>query len=99
MAHHQIVPYNREQLNENSKLFGKEAILAYQQNRKPDYNLERLRRKFLNSDTGASVVIDIKPVSSTIPYVPYSTQYIPDYAMNSNVNQPLLKSKCLCVIL
>jgi len=99
MIHRKIDSDNREQINENSKLFGKEAILAYQENRIPDYNLERLRRKFLNSDTDSSVVIDIKPVPSTIPYVAHSTQYIPDYTLNSNVNEPLLKSRCLCVIL
>jgi len=95
MIRHKIVPDNRDQINENSKLFGKEAILAYQENRIPDYNLERLRRKFLD----LSVVIDILPVPSTRSYIDYNTQYIPGYTLNSNVNEPLLKSRCLCVIL
>ena len=71
--------------DENVKLFGQEAILAYQQKRKPDYNLSSLKEKFKD-------YIDYNSFNTYI--YNFDQQY-------DNVNTPLLGygKNCFCIIL
>ena len=73
---------------ENVKLFGREAILAFHEKRLPDYNLERLKLKF----GIVPAPTPITPISSTLY----------DYSNSNNIdmNEPLLDhNKCLCFIM
>ena len=74
-------------IDENAKLFDQEAILSYQEKRRPDYNIERLKLKFPNKST-------IKPVTAIS-----STDYNYSNYSNYNIDEPLLNKNCKCIIL
>ena len=73
--------------DENIKLFGKEAMLAFHEKRLPDYNLERLKLKF----NIVPAPTYISPISSTL--------YNYSNSKNIDMNEPLLDHKCQCFIM
>ena len=73
--------------DENVIMFGKEAVLAFQEKRLPDYNLERLKLKFCKIPAPTPIT----PISSTL--------YDYSNSKNTDMNEPLLERRCLCFIM
>ena len=81
----------------NGKLFGAEAILAYQENRTPEYDLETLKLRFPKIVAQSSA--PIAPCARNMHYYNQGYYFRPIRQDSDDSMESQSLTKCLCFIL